>query len=445
MENKEKQNYYLCIDLKSFYASVECVEMGLDPMTTNLVVADPERSEKTICLAISPSMKALGVKNRCRVFEIPKNIKYIMAPPRMQKYIDYAAEIYGVYLQFMSRDDIYVYSIDEVFMDITPYLSTYKKTPREMAIMLMDEVTKRVGVRATAGIGTNPYLAKIALDITAKHSPDFIGELTEESYRKTLWDHEPITDFWRIGRGTAKRLASMGVFNMGQLVKLAAQNEDIFYNQFGIDAELLIDHAWGIEPVTMADIKNYRPETHSLSSGQVLMRDYNFDEGRIVLREMMESMCLDMVAKGLRTKSVTVNIRLAGHVGGVRGATDAYTYYSELEWERGTASVEIPTSSESILCDAVLKLYDSIMDRDLLIRGFLLSCNNVEANDGVEQISFFNMGSDKVKETDQKIQEAMLSIKKKFGGNAIFKSADMQEGATTLERNKQIGGHKSGE
>ena len=279
-----KEKVYLCIDLKSFYASVECVERGLDPMTTNLVVADPSRSEGTICLAVSPSMKALGVKNRCRVFEIPKSIDYIMAPPRLQKYIDYSAEIYGVYLNYISKDDIYVYSIDECFLDVTDYLKLYNKTPREMAVFLMGEITSQVGVRATCGIGTNLYLAKVALDITAKHSPDFIGELNEISYRETLWDHKPITDFWRVGRGTAKRLAKYGIYTMGDITEA---DEDLMYKVFGIDAELLIDHAWGLEPTTIKDIKAYKPKSNSLSRGQVLMRDYSFEEGRLIVKEMM--------------------------------------------------------------------------------------------------------------------------------------------------------------
>ncbi|MBR6955429.1 MAG: DNA repair protein, partial [Firmicutes bacterium] len=296
---------YLCIDLKSFYASVECVERGLDPMTTRLVVADPTRTDKTICLAVSPALKALGVKNRCRVFEIPKTIDYIMAPPRLQKYIDYSAEIYGIYLKYISKDDIYVYSIDECFMDITKYLKLYNKTPREMAMFLMDEITREVGVRATAGIGTNLYLAKIALDITAKHSPDFIGELDEMSYRTKLWDHKPITDFWRIGPGTARRLAKYGIYTMGDIT---LADEDLLYKVFGIDAELLIDHAWGYEPTEIKHIKAHKPKTNSLSRGQVLMRDYKFDEGRLIVKEMMELLALELVQKQLVTQSVTLDV-----------------------------------------------------------------------------------------------------------------------------------------
>lgn len=420
--------YYLCIDLKSFYASVECAERGLDPMTTNLVVADPDRSDKTICLAVSPSMKALGVKNRCRVFEIPENIRYIMAPPRMQKYIDYAAEIYGVYLRYISKDDIHVYSIDEAFMDITPYMALYEKTPRQMAVMLMGKVYEEVGVRATAGIGTNLYLAKIALDITAKHSPEFIGELTEETYRKTLWDHRPLTDFWRIGRGMAKRLADLGITTMGQLAKY---NEDVLYDRFGIDAELLIDHAWGREPVTIADIKNYRPQSSSLSSGQVLMRDYSFEEGKIVLREMVEQLCLDMVAKDLQASSMTISV--------------GYSNSLEMRPAHGTASVMVPTSSVSAFVREVMALYDEITEHDKKIRRFSVTCNNVTRDTGARQMTIFDGETEKEEKTDSSIQKAMLDIKDKFGKNAIFKSADLKNGATALERNRQIGGHKSGE
>ena len=424
----QKQKCYICIDLKSFYASVECVERGLDPMTTNLVVADPERSDKTICLAVSPSMKALGVRNRCRVFEIPENIRYVMAPPRMQKYIDYAAEIYGVYLKYFSKDDIHVYSIDEAFIDVTPYLSTYKMTPRELAVTVMDSITKEVGVRATCGIGTNLYLAKIALDITAKHSPDFIGELDEESYRRTLWEHRPITDFWRIGKGTARRLEKLGLRTMGEV---AQYNEDILYDRFGIDAELLIDHAWGREPVTIADIKAYRPKDHSLTSGQVLMRDYSFEEGRLILREMIEQLCLDMVSKGLLTQSMSVWVR--------------YSNKSGIPPASGTASVDKPTSSLTVLTEAAMDLYERMMDREVPIRGFMLSCNSLTDDDGAEQISFFDDAVRETKESDRKIQQTMLDIKEKFGKNAIFRSADLKDEATTLERNRQIGGHKSGE
>ncbi len=418
-----KEKVYLCIDLKSFYASVECVERGLDPMTTNLVVADPSRSEGTICLAVSPSMKALGVKNRCRVFEIPKSIDYIMAPPRLQKYIDYSAEIYGVYLNYISKDDIYVYSIDECFLDVTDYLKLYNKTPREMAVFLMGEITSQVGVRATCGIGTNLYLAKVALDITAKHSPDFIGELNEISYRETLWDHKPITDFWRVGRGTAKRLAKYGIYTMGDITEA---DEDLMYKVFGIDAELLIDHAWGRESVTMRDIKSYKSQTHSLTQGQVLMSDYSFETGLTIAKEMMDIMCLDMVDKGLVSKSFTLYVGYAGSAG--------------IPMTRGTFSLDTETNASSVLIPKVADLYRQIVNPAYEIRRMFINCNNVVPEEYM-QYSFF-MPAENL-ERDRKVQKAVLEIKNKFGKNAILKGLNFEEGATTRERNQQIGGHKA--
>jgi DNA polymerase V len=425
---------YLCIDLKSFYASVECVERGLDPMTTNLVVADPSRSDKTICLAVSPSMKALGVRNRCRVFEIPKSIEYIMAVPRMQKYIDYAAEIYGIYLRYISPDDIHVYSIDEAFLDVGPYLNTYGMTARELALELMDRIEKEVGVRATCGIGTNLYLTKIALDITAKHSPDFIGILDEERFRETLWGHRPLTDFWRIGGGTARRLADMGITTMRQI---AEADEDIMFARFGVDAELMIDHAWGIEPVTIRDIKNYKPKATSLGSGQVLMRDYSFDEAKLILREMTEQLCLDLTAKGLLTSSVSFYI---GYSNSIAAAP-----------VRGTASFQVATCSGGAIVPAVLRVFEDKVDRRIPVRRVGVFAGKLTEDTGTRQLSLFDSGgmsqdaSGADPERDKKVQETMLKIKDKFGKNAVFKAMDLEEAATTLERNKQIGGHKSGE
>ena len=420
-------NTYLCIDLKSFYASVECVERGLDPMTTNLVVADPERTEKTICLAVSPSMKALGVRNRCRVFEIPKSIDYIMAEPRMQKYIDYAARIYGIYLRYISPEDIHVYSIDEAFLDVTPYLPHYHLAPKEMAVMLMETVYREVGVRAACGIGTNLYLAKIALDITAKHAADFIGILDEESYRKTLWQHRPLTDFWRIGSGTANTLASRYIFTMEDI---ANADEEMLYRLFGVDAELLIDHAWGREPTTIADIKAYKPKTNSLTSGQVLMRDYTFDEARLVLREMLDGMCLDMVDKELAAGSVTIQI--------------GYSNALEIPPAKGTASLTSHTNSDLIIIPAVMKLYDRIMERDKLIRRLNICCNNVLPDTGERQISLFEEETDAI-DRNKRLQKAVISVKKKYGKNSVLKGMDLEEAATARDRNRQIGGHKSGE
>ena len=425
--NFMKNRICLCIDLKSFYASVECVERGLDPMTTNLIVADPERSDKTICLAITPAMKELGIHNRCRVFEIPDDVEYITAQPRMKKYIDYAAEIYAIYLSYVSKDDIHVYSIDEVFIDVTDYLSLYKMTAKELAKSMMTDVYQKLGIRATCGIGTNLYLAKIALDITAKHSPDYIGYLDETLYKKTLWDYEPLTDFWRIGQGTANRLAHMGIRTMRGI---AACDEDLLYKKFGIDAELLIDHAHGYEPTTMADIKTYKPKTNCLGSGQVLMRDYTFEEGRLVVKEMMEQLCLDMVEKEVYTKSITLSV--------------GYSNTLKRPSARGSTLLETPTNATVILLPAISELYERIVDPACPVRRMNLSCNNITENIPIsEQTELFADSPDTRR--NHAIQETMLQVKKHFGKNAVFRASDLEEGATTLERNRQIGGHKSGE
>ena len=414
---------YICIDLKSFYASVECVERGLDPMTTNLVVADPERKGGTICLAVSPAMKKIGVKNRCRVFEIPKNIDYIMAPPRMQKYIDYSAEIYGIYIRHIAPEDIHVYSVDEAFMDVCPYISRYGRSAKEIALMLMEKVYLKTGIRATAGVGSNLYLAKIALDITAKHSPDFTGELDEESYRSKLWDHRPLTDFWRIGKATAAALARMGIHTMRQL---ADTNEDLLYKKFGIDAELMIDHAWGREPVTMADIKKYHSKDTSLTSGQVLMRDYSAEEARLIVEEMVDALCVDLIRKKLYTQSVSL------HIG--------YSHNTYRESSRGTAALLSPSNVYSEVIGPVLQVYDRIADKDHLIRRMNISCNKLTGEN--RQITFADILKDG---RDEQMQKTMADIKGRFGKNAIFRARDLQEGATALERGRQIGGHKSGE
>ena len=420
---------YLAIDAKSFYASVECVERGLDPLTTNLVVADPERSQGTICLAVSPSLKALGIKGRCRLNEIPTSIPFIIAQPRMQKYIDYSAEIYGTYLRYVSPEDIFSYSIDEVFIDVTGYLNYYGKTPREMAVMLMEAVKQSTGIRVTCGIGTNLYLAKIALDILAKHAPDFIGVLDEETYCQTLWDHTPITDFWRIGHGTANRLGKYGIRTMRQI---AAASEDFLYRRFGIDAELLFDHAWGREPVTIRDIKSYKPKTNSLSSGQVLMRDYSFDEARLIVQEMMDLLCLEMVSKKVVTSSVFLYV--------------GYSSYYEAKPSTGTANIHIETNADSVLIPAVVRLYGQITRKDIPIRRVCMSCNHVVSEDGTAcQLSLFESRiTFDALDRAHKRQEAMLDIKNRFGKNAIFRAMDLQDAATTLQRNEQIGGHKRG-
>lgn len=417
--------YYLCIDLKSFYASVECVERGLDSLATRLVVADPERSNKTICLAVSPAMKALGIKNRCRIFEIPKDIDYIVAPPRMKLYIEYAAEIYSIYLEYVSKDDIHVYSIDEAFLDVTRYLKLYKTSATELGKKLMNEIYNRVGIRATCGIGTNLYLAKIALDITAKNSPDFIGFLDEELYCKKLWEHRPLTDFWRIGKGLAKQLESRYIFTMRDITEA---DEEQLYRMFGIDAELLIDHAWGRETATIADIKAYKPKTNCLTSGQVLMRDYSYEDGELIIKEMMDLLCLELSEKELVTKSITIYV--------------GYSNSLTLPAARGTASLECSTNSPSKIIPAVLNLYRKIVKSEYPIRRVNITCNNVTEEE-FEQIGLFDTAEEQ--EKSHKIQSALLKIKKQFGKNAVFKGMDLDKNATTLDRNRQIGGHKSGE
>ena len=425
-----QEKAYICIDLKSFYASVECVERGLDPMTTNLVVADPERSEKTICLAITPSMKAMGIKNRCRLFEIPKGIDYIIAPPRMQKYIDYSADIYEIYLRYISKEDIHIYSVDEAFLDLTSYLSTYHMTAKEIAQMLMSVILKETGIRATCGIGTNLYLAKVALDITAKHADDFISELNETTFKSELWEHMPLTDFWRIGKGTAKTLSRYGIQTMRQIAEM---DETFLYELFGIDAELLIDHAWGREPVTMADIKGYRSKSNCLSSGQVLMRDYAFEEGRLIVREMMDLMCLDLVDKKLVTSSVTLYV--------------GYSNSLHADPSRGTVKFEIPTSADRLIIPAVIALYNRTVDKNKMVRRINITCNQVLDVDtnASHQLSFFDQSDDQGAEKNLKVQKAVLEIKKKYGKNSILKGMNYEASATTRERNRQIGGHKSGE
>ncbi|MCI7455531.1 MAG: DNA methylase [Spirochaetales bacterium] len=416
---------YICIDLKSFYASVECVERGLDPMTTDLVVADPERGDKTICLAVSPSLKKKGVKNRCRVFEIPSHIHYIKAPPRMQKYIDYAASIYGIYLRYFSFEDVYVYSIDEAFLDVTGYLARYKKTPKEMAVVLMDRITDEVGVRATAGIGTNLYLCKIALDINAKHAPDFIGVLDEESYREKLWDHKPLSDFWRIGRGIEARLARFGIFTMRQI---AHAPEDLLYKEFGIDAELLIDHAWGRESVTMRDIQAYKPKNNSICSGQVLFKDYPFDEALVVVKEMGDDIALQLSRKKKKAAGITLGVGMAGRSGG-GGRHMSYSFPS-------------PTQNDLAFRDIAARLFVSMVGKDEYVRRFMISLSGiVDDNDPVQLDLFLDNEESKKRES---IQKAILSIKDTYGKNAILKGMDYEEGATQRERNVQIGGHKSG-
>lgn len=416
---------YMCIDLKSFYASVECVERGLDPMTANLVVADPERSDKTICLAISPSMKAKGISNRCRVFEIPKSISYIMAVPRMKLYIEYSANIYSIYLKYIAKEDIHVYSIDEAFMDVTDYLSLYQMSAQELAVRIMEDIRHSTGITATAGIGTNLYLAKIALDITAKYAEDNIGYLDEMQYQKKLWKHKPLTDFWRIGTGIQKRLSMMGITTMEEIAKT---EERLLYHMFGVDAELLIDHAWGREPVTMEDIKQYRPDTTSMSSGQVLPRDYNDEECLLIVKEMTDALCLDMAEQNLVTDSVSLMI--------------GYTNTLHLKPDRGTVSLPFCTNAYHVIVPHVIQLYQQTIRGGTPIRRLSLSFKQVR-DEAYQQYDLFTDPAEL--ERDRKLQRAALEIKRKFGQNALVRGMDLQEAATAMERNRQIGGHKSGE
>ena len=426
-ESTEPKNEYMVIDLKSFYASVECVERGLNPFTTNLVVADPDREKGTICLAITPAMKALGVKNRCRVYEIPKEIDYIMAQPRMQLYIDYSVEIYGIYLKYISKEDIHVYSIDEAFFDVSNYREYYGMSAKEIGMMIIDEVFHETGITATCGIGSNLYLAKVALDITAKHAKDHIGILNEESFCKTLWEHKPLTDFWRIGHGTAERLKRYGVMCMGDLAKLSEYNEDLLYKTFGVDAELLIDHAFGKETVRMEDIKNYKPKDTSLSSGQVLLRDYEYEEAKLIVKEMLELLCFDLVDKGLITDSVTLYV----------GYSHTVSYPSS----EGTVSFKTATSSAIAMRKEVTALYEKIVHPCIPIRRINICCNRV-MDQLYQQYDLFLDPMELKKERD--IQKAMIEIKERFGKNAILKGMNLLEAGTTIERNGQIGGHKSG-
>lgn len=416
---------YLCIDQKSFYATVECVARNLDPMTTNLVVADPDRSENTICLAVSPQMKKLGVQNRCRLHDIPPHIDYITATPRMQLYIDCAAEIYGVFLKYIAPEDIFVYSIDESFLDVTPYLKMYGLSAKDLAQRIIQDVKDTVGTISTCGIGTNLFLCKVALDILAKHSPDFIAVLNEESYKDLLWNHQPITDFWRIGSGTANRLRNHGITTMRGIT---CCNEDYLYRMFGIDAELLIDHAWGREPTTIADIKNFKSKSKSLSSSQVLMRDYKFSEAEIIVKEMTDQLYLDMTAQHLATCSVSLYV--------------GYSYTQGVPGAGGTAKLSSETNVASVIVPAVSALYRRIANPAYVIRRICLSCNNVIQDQGILQL---NMFEDTTKQLRNKaLQEAMLGIRSKYGKNSILRGISYEEASTARERNTQIGGHRSG-
>ncbi len=411
---------YLCIDLKSFYASVESVERGLDPFCANLVVADTSRGDGAICLAITPAMKALGIKNRCRVYEIPKSVSYITAKPRMRVYMEYSADIYSVYLKYIAKEDILVYSIDECFFDVTSYLSLYNKTPREMAKMLIDAVYEATGIRATAGVGTNMFLAKVALDVTAKHADDFIGYLDEEEFRKKIWHHRPITDIWNVGRGIARRLEKFGVYDLYGVAQLDPQK---LYKEFGVNAEFLIDHANGIEPCTIAEVHAYKPKTNSLSNSQILFEDYNSEDAMLVMKEMVDVLSLELVDKNLVTNSISLGI--------------GYSKDSERA-SGGTMKLDDYTNSEKRLMEYFVGYYRHVVRANTPIRKITVGMNNLVHGEYINLDLFSDYEAD---EKERKRQEAIVGIKKKFGKNAIMRGMSLQKKATAAKRNKLIGGH----
>jgi len=511
MHMSERQHTYIAIDLKSFYASVECVERHLDPLDTNLVVADAARTEKTICLAVSPSLKAYGIPGRARLFEVIQKVKeanmerrsrapggqftgsscyaaelqehpelkvsYIIAPPRMAFYMEYSTRIYNIYLKYIAPEDIHVYSIDEVFMDVTQYLYTYRMTAGELASKMVKDVLDTTGITATAGIGTNLYLCKVAMDIVAKHvAPDEngvrIAQLDEMSYRQQLWSHRPLTDFWRVGQGYRRRLEEAGLFTMGDIARCSLggdgdyYNEELLYKLFGVNAELLIDHAWGWEPVTMDLIKAYKPETSCISSGQVLPCPYDFDQAKLIVREMTDLLALDLVEKKLVTDQIVITVGY--DVGNLTDPGIRNSYKGEVTTDRygrripkhahGTANLNRRTSSAKIIMDAAMELYDQIVNPNLSVRRVTVAANHltdesdIREAENYEQLELFtDYGAlEKEKEAgdaelakERKLQEAMLSVKKKYGKNAILKGMNLQKGATTVERNRQIGGHKA--
>lgn len=417
-----KQRTYMCIDMKSFFASVECAERGLNPFETNLIVADETRGDGTICLAVTPKMKSLGVKNRCRRFEIPKNIHYIVAKPRMQKYIDYAAEIYGIYLDYMDKRDIYVYSIDESFIDATDYLQIYGKTPKEYAKMLIGEIARRTHVPATAGIGTNLYLAKIALDITAKKCPDRIGYLDEQIFRETLWTHRPITDFWGIAKGIANRLAKKGIYDMQTITKCP---EEILYKEFGVNAELLIDHAWGRESCTMEDIKSYKSKSRSVSNSQILFKDYSYDQAKIVIEKMIRAGCYEMMRRKVITNKVSISVGYSKEVHVPTG---------------GRMKMRETTNLPKIIVPYAIQLYEKTTAKNMPIRRLGIGFENV-CDEGCEGYDLFTNWEEVKRE--KRLARTTLELQNKFGKNAIIMASDLQEGATLIERNKLIGGHNA--
>lgn len=506
-----KNRTYIAIDLKSFYASVECMERGLDPLTTNLVVADANRTEKTICLAVSPSLKAYGIPGRARLFEVVQKVKevnagrlrkapgqafsgvscndtelksspglsldYIVAPPRMAYYIEYSTRIYTIYLKYIAPEDIHVYSIDEVFLDATDYLNTYNLSARELTTKMILDVLKTSGITATAGIGTNLYLSKIAMDIQAKHIPADnngmrIAELDEMSYRRLLWSHRPLTDFWRVGKGYVKKLEEQGIFTMGDIARCSLgkpsdyYNEDLLYKLFGINAELLIDHAWGWEPCTIADIKAYKPSTNSIGSGQVLHCAYNFDKAKLIVREMTDLLVLDLVDKRLVTDQLVLTVGY--DIDNLTNPEIKKSYHGAITTDHygravpksahGSVNLGRLTSSTKLIMDAVTELFERIVDKNLLIRRVNITANHVvdeatvQKTETFEQLDLFtDYAAAQAKKEDEeaelarekKVQKAMLEIKKKHGKNAILKGMNLEEGATTVARNKRIGGHKA--
>jgi len=473
----EQQRTYIAIDLKSFYASVECVDRGLDPLTTNLVVADESRTDKTICLAVTPPLKEYGIGGRARLFEVKqkaRGVDFIIAKPRMAHYIEVSSKIYSIYLKYIAAEDIHVYSIDEVFMDVTAYLGTYKMTAHELAIKMIRDVLKQTGITATAGIGTNMYLCKVAMDIVAKKMPADkdgvrIAELDEMTYRQQLWDYKPITKFWRIGNGTAAKLAKYGMDTMGKVARMSERSEEFLYKLFGVNAELLIDHAWGWEPCTIEAVKAYRPENNSLSSGQVLQEPYTFRKARVVIKEMAEGMALNLVSKRLVTDQLVLTVSydaenltrpeiLEKYHGDI-----VYNHYGKPvpKHAHGTLNFKSPTSSSRLIMEGAATLFDRHVNPDLLIRRLNLTTNHVVLESTVnshhstityQQLELFTdyeaqdrqRKEEKARmDKERRMQEAQLKIKQRFGKNAILRGLNFEEGATAKDRNSQIGGHKA--
>ncbi len=460
MDTQKKQ--YACIDLKSYYASVECVDRGLDPLATNLVVADESRSDGTICLAVSPSLKALGVPSRPRLFEVKqrlaeikalsgKTVSYITAMPRMARYLEVSSEIYGIYLKYLSPSDIHVYSIDESFMDLTPYLHLYGMTAHQLVTTMIRDVLRETGITATGGVGTNLYLAKIAMDITAKKLPADkdgvrVAELDEQSFREKLWCHEPLTDFWQIGPGIAAHLGRMGIHTMGDLARLSLQNEEFFFREFGIDAEILIDHAWGIETCGMAEIKAYKPATKSLANGQVLPRAYSWEEGRLAVKEMTEQVELGLVEQGYVVEGVTlyVGYQILSKEGlsSYQGPVKVNHYGRKVPPSvHGTGKLDGPTASLSRITEAVLKLYDKLVDKELEVRRMSIAAIRLIPRAEVPtQLSLFSSQQDN--ERERSLLRTSIALHKRFGKNSLVRGMDLLEAGTTRERNEQIGGHR---